>query len=299
MNQKILDHYLQFGLFTNPSLFKDKLVSELPDEVEEIGLLVRKQCIHRVTLRNGNTGSDKDLRYGDMTKVPWYRQCEDDDLPSASAMLSELYRRDERGFVMDRAEKDRLIITCRFVSILTASILKSKGIPTRVRSGFAPYFDLGEDIKGKSVDHWINQYWNKEQNRWITIDVDGSLEGYLKFDPYDMPEGTFDFSADAWLDVRAGKVKGEHFWNAGGFEGLVVVAWELFYDFHSLMNSEIIYLHAPEIVMLANFPKLTADQLKEIDELARLMQKPDDNFDKLKELWETKREFRLLKGALL
>jgi hypothetical protein len=299
MNQKIINHYLQFGLFTNPSLFKGKLASDLPDDIKKLGLLVRKQCIHRVTLRNGNTGTNKDIRYGDMTKVPWFRQCEDDNLPSASAMLAELYRRDMRGFVIDRAEKDRLVVTCRFVSILMASILKSKGISTRVRSGFAPYFELGADIKGKSVDHWINQYWSKEQNKWITIDVDGSLEGYHKFNPYDMPEGTFDFSADAWLNVRASKIKGEHFWNAGGFDGLVVVAWELFYDFHSLMNSEIIYLHAPEIVKLANFPKLTEDQLKEIDELAKLMQAPDDNFDKLKELWETKREFRLLIGALL
>jgi len=296
MDYKILDHYLQFGLFTNPGCYKDILINSLPNKIEKIGLLVRKQIIHRVTLKNGNTGSNKDMRYGDMTKVPWYRQCEDDNLPSATAMLAELYRRDNRGFVMDRAEKDRLVVTCRFVSILVASILKSKGIPTRVRSGFASYF---EGFGNKSVDHWINQYWDKNKNRWITIDVDGSLELYLKFNPYDIPDDVFDFSPDAWLNVRLGKIDGKHFWNAGGYDGLVVVAWELFYDFHSLMNSEIIYLHAPEMIKLSNFDKLSEKELKEIDNLALLMQKPDENFDRLQKIWKANRAFRLLRGALL
>lgn len=296
MNDKILNHYLQFGLFTNPGCYKEVLINNLPNKIKDVGLLIRKQIIHRVVLKNGNTGSNKDMLYGDMTKVPWYRQPEDDNLPTASAMLTELYRLDPRGFVMDRAEKDCLIVTCRFVSILMASILKSKGIPTRVRSGFAPYF---EGFGDKSVDHWINQYLSKEQNRWITIDVDGSMEPYLKFDPYNMPDGVFDFSADAWLSVRSGKVEGKHFWNAGGYDGLVVVAWELFYDFHCLMNSEIIYLHGPEMAKLDNFNNLSENELKEIDNLAQLMQKPDENFDELQKLWETNKKFRLLKGALL
>jgi len=40
-----------------------------------------------------------------MNKVPWHHQPEDDDFPTASAILAELYRRDKRGFVKDRKEK--------------------------------------------------------------------------------------------------------------------------------------------------------------------------------------------------
>lgn len=65
------------------------------------------------------------------------------------------------------------------------------------------------------------------------------------------------------------------------------------------MNSEIIYLHAPEMVKLDNFSKLSEQELSEIDELAHLMQKPDENFDELQKIWETNKKFRLLKGALL
>ncbi len=299
MRNDILNHYLQFSIYTNPDLYKDILINNLPDNIEKIGLFVRKQIIHRVTLKNGNVGSNKDLRYGNMTKVPWYQQCQDDVLPTAPAMLAELYRRDKRGFVMDRSEPNKLILTCRFISILMASILKSKGIPCRVRSGFAPYFNVSGLPGEKSDDHWINQYWNQKETRWVTIDVDGSLEGYLKFNPYDMSQGVFDFSADAWLNVRRKKIDGEHFWNAGGFSGLITVAWELFYDFHCLMNHEIIYFYHPNIVMLNNFKTIGENELKEIDELAVLMQNSDDNFDQLKNIWNNKRKYRLLSGGLL
>lgn len=298
MNKKILEHYLQFGQFTNPGLYKEILQKNLPDDVREIGLLVRKQIIHRTTLKNGNTGSNKDLRYGDMAKVPWCRQCEDDVFPTVSAILAELFRRDPRGFILDRAEENKLILSCRFVSILMAAILKAKDIPVRARSGFAPYFEVEGLELGKSDDHWINQYWDKKESRWITIDVDGSLEGYFKFDPYDMPDSAFDFSADAWIKVRAGKIEGSHFHDAAGFEGLVTINWQLFHDFHALMNNEILYQHGPAYIW-HKMDKLTEEELKEIDDLAKLIQKPDDNFGRLKELWETNKKFRILKGGLL
>lgn len=299
MGPKVLDFYRQFSQYTYPGLYEEKLKESLPNSVQEIGLLVRKSLIHRMTLKNGNTGSNRDLRYGDTTNVPWYRQPEDDVFITAAAILAELYRRDEKGLVIDRSPENKLILTCRFTSILMASLLKIKGIPARVRAGFAPYFNVDGVPGGKSDDHWINQYWNEQESRWVTIDVDGSLEDYVKFDLYDIPEGKFDFPANAWLQVRRGEVDGEHFYNAGGYSGLITIAWELFYDYHCLMNSEVVYYHHPNMAMLENFSKNSDEQLCEIDELASLMLKPDDNFDKLHEIWETKRQFRLLKGGLL
>jgi hypothetical protein len=294
MKKEILDHYLQFGTYTYPGLYLHKLKTDLPDDIKEIGLLVRKSIIHRTTLEAGNIDSNADLKYGDMTKVPWFRQPEDDILATTGAMLTELYRRDERGFCFDKKEEDKLVVTCRYVSILIASILKSKGIPSRVRSGFASYF---EDIP-RAYDHWITQYWSETEQRWISIDVDGSLHE-LGFDPYDIPEDKFDWSAQSWLAVRQNKLSSEYFWNAMPYSGLITIAWELFYDLHCLMNSEIIYMHHPKSATFGNFFKLTKQELLDIDNLAKLMLDPDKNFYKLKEIWETKREFRLLKGSLL
>ncbi len=293
MQKKLLDHYLEYGLFTYPGLYEGYLQT-LQGDVRELGLLLRRNFLHRTTLDAGNVGTNADLKYGDMTKVPWYRQAEDDNLTTTAAMLTELFRRDSQGLTLGRKVEDKIVLTCRHIAILMASILKAKGIPCRVRSGFAGYFE-GTTL---AWDHWIAQYWDTVTERWITVDVDGSLHR-TGFDMYAIPEGKFDWSADVWLAVREGKKDGDHFNNAGGFKGLVVIAWELFYDFHCLMNSEILYVHRPEMTTLHNFENNSEDKLQEIDALARLMQYPDDNFDKLLEIWNTKKEFRLLKGALL
>lgn len=293
LNQKQREHYLLFSTFTNPGLYKD-LLTELPEDIRDLGLLVRQNFVHRTTLAWGNTRSNTDLRFGDMTQMPWWRQPEDDNLTTTAAMLAELYRRDERGLVADRKVEDRLVLTCRYDSLLVASILKAKGIPARVRSGFAPYF-----IADKSIDHWITQYWSAIEHRWVTIDVDGSISHNGSFDAYDMPENAFDWSAQAWLDVRQGKTAPDYFWNAGDFSGLMLIAWELFYDFHCLMNNEIVYYHHPKMVCYDDFPKLTEEQLKGIDDLATLLLDPDENFDELLGIWENNKEFRLLSGGLL
>jgi hypothetical protein len=65
------------------------------------------------------------------------------------------------------------------------------------------------------------------------------------------------------------------------------------------MNNEIVYYHHPKMVCYENFPKLTDEQLKDIDDLANLLLNPDDNCDELLKVWETDKEFRLLSGGLL
>ena len=297
MNKKIINHYLEFSQYTDPGLYRS-LVEKLPDDVRKIGELVRKQLIHRTTLEAGNIGTNADKKFGDMTKVPWHRQPEDDIFVTASAIVAELYRRDERGFINNRSEKDKLVLTCRFVAVLMASILKSKGIPCRVRSGNAPYFNMGS-LGKVSADHWINQYWNFKEERWVTIDVDGSWSLNDDFDPYNIPEGKFDYPADAWLNIRKNKDNPNRFWNAKPERGAIVVLWSLFYDFHCLMNSEITYIHVPEPATYGKLGNLSEKELKEIDNLALLMQNPEKNFDKLQQLWNTSKQFRLLKGGLL
>lgn len=292
MKQQILDHYLQFGLFTNPGCYKEFL-QKLPDDIHELGELISHQIIHRITLKEGNTNANHDLRYGDMDKFPWYRlRCEDDVLPNAISMIAELLRLDDVGFHKDRKIEHKIVVTCRYVAILMAAILKSKGIPARVRSGFAPYFH------DYSTDHWINQYWSKEENRWMTIDADGFFD-FLDFDQYDIPQEKFDWAADTYLGIRKGKLDGDHFHNGGGFTGLMPVMWAVFYDFHSLMNNEILYMQAPHYIGPSKFDKLSETDFAEIDELAKLLLDPDKNFAELVSIWENKKKFRILNSPLI
>lgn len=117
---------------------------------------------------------------------------------------------------------------------------------------------------------------------------------------FDIPKEKFDYSPQTWMNVREKKTDENHFWNAAPKSGLAPIAWELFYDFHCLMNNEIIYIHVPEFLYGSHkFNSLTKDELEEIDNLARLMENPDDNFGELQKIWETNKKFRILKGGLL
>jgi hypothetical protein len=293
MEDKILKHYLEFSTFTNPGYYKTFLQS-LPDDIGEIGNLVCHQIIHRVILKNGNTGANSDLRYGDMNLFPWYRlRCEDDILPNAVSMIAELLRLDDSGFTPNRKVENKIIITCRYAAILMASILKSKNIPCRVRSGFAPYL-----VPELSVDHWINQYWNKTEQKWITIDADGFYNSGIGFDQYNMPYEKFDWAAETWLGLRKGILDEKKYFNAGGFTGFMPALWALFYDFHSLMNNEILYLQGPNYLPF-EFEKLTDKDLKEVDELAKLLLDPDNNYNELLRIWTTEKKYRILNGPLI
>lgn len=292
MNNKILNHYLCYSAFTNPGCYK-KFLQNLPEDIKELGNLISHQIIHRITLKEGNTKANRDLRYGNMETYPWHRlRCEDDILTTAVSMIAELLRLDDRGFLADRRVEDKIIVTCRFAAILMASILKSKGIPCRVRSGFAPYFSKG------SWDHWINQYWDKKKQKWIAFDADGFFNRTIGFDQYNMPEKKFDWAANTWLGIREGKLNADNFINADGSTGLMPALWAIFYDFHCLMNNEILYTLLPSYIFY-KFDKLTEKDFKEIDELAELMLEPDKNFDELVKTWNTKKKFRILNGPLI
>lgn len=288
MQSLSLEHYRAFGSFTYPGLYQERLISDLPADLREVGRLVRLQLIHKMTLYMARAGRHVNPAYGDVSSVPWYRQGEDDYFPTVAAMLAELYRRDARGFVVDRAVEHKLILTCRFVAMLMAAILKARGIPARVRPGYAPYIHP-ERIE----DHWITQYWQEQEQRWITIDVDTSFE-QRPFDPFDMPATAFDFAARAWLAVREGAASA----NAYRFYGdsaLPELATQVVCDLHCLMHNEIPYTQYPAYVA----SDFAGEKLQAIDALARLLLEPDENFSRLQTIWETNRDFRLLKGSLI
>ena len=296
MNSNI-NHFLEFGLFTFPGKYLDDL-RWLPDDLRELAPLIRMNTIHRTTLEAGNVGTNADLRFGDMAKIPPFRQADDDYLVTASAMLSELYRLDPRWLHMKRSVENKIIVTCRFVSILMTSVLKSKWIPARVRSGFAPYFDKC------AWDHWVTEYWNGD--RWVLIDADGCLS--MKdstLDPFDLKidtNGSFISAAAVWFDIRNGWDP-KKYQNWGGFYGIFPAVWELFYDFHALMHREIIYLQSPKFVPFElgghwEEQIISEETARKIDVLATAMLNVDTNWEKLLELWQDK-DFRILKGGLL
>lgn len=292
MNE-ILEFYKQTSIYTNFGPYEEYFKS-LPNDIYALAQLVNAQTIHRGTLIRS---------YYQKTNIakeyPWYRyRCEDDILLTAPAMMAELFRLDNRGIVSDRKIENKIVVTCRYVSILMASILKAKGIPARCRAGFCVINHRYSDKV--SGDHWIVQYYNYNENRWINLDTNRINRLETDYDYYDMPDERFDFVAKAWLDVRSSKQNIEYFRHGSKTKGLSMLARSLFYDFHALMNDEISYLFFPVFLSTdEKFNNLSEDELKELDELAILMLNPDKNFKKLRQIFENNKKYRVINTPLL
>ena len=250
------------------------------------------QIIHPIIIWNNlQDGWWDDLKQVPKTSIVF----EDDIFPTAQSMLAELLRRDT-NYSVDRKVEDKIHVTCRGEAVLLASILKAKGIPTRVRSGFAEY--LRHD--GIYYDHWITEYYSYEKNRWVLVDADNQWgDTKIEFDLNDIPRDRFLLGAEAYLSLRNKKMEDKNILYASDpvTIGLPAAIRALFYDFHSLMNDEIIFDFVPRYVLEKNF-NLTEEELKELDELAHLMLFPDENFDELTNIWDTNIKYRIMAGGL-
>ena len=292
-NKEILEFYKQTSLYTDLGFYKE-FAKKLTDDINELCILQRMQIIHPVAFDDPNIRKYEKCFWGDMTKVPITRLDYEDDLfPTAISMISELLRKDSE-YHKERKAEDKIHVTCRGEAILLASILKAKGYSARVRSGFAPYIKYD----GINYDHWITEYYDENKKRWVLVDADEHFPDHA-FDLNDIPRDKFTFGAEAYLGIRNGKYKTEEIYYASdpATWGLKAAIRGLFYDFHSLMNDEIIFLHLPRYIKNKNF-ELTEEEYLELDKLAILLLNPDENFDKLLEIWNNEAKFRIMSGAL-
>lgn len=289
--KEILDFYKKTSLYTDLGLYKEFAV-KLSNDIKELAKLQRMQIIHPIIIWNNlQEGWWDDLKKVPKTSIVF----EDDIFPTAMSMLAELLRRDS-NYSVNRKVEDKIHVTCRGEAILLASILKAKGIPTRVRSGFAEY--LRHD--GIYYDHWITEYYSYDKNRWVLVDADNQWgDTKIEFDLNDIPRDKFLLGAEAYQMLRNKKMTDSNILYASDpvTIGLPAAIRALFYDFHSLMNDEIIFDFVPRYILEKNF-NLTEYELKELDELANLMIEPDNNFNKLYEIWNNNLKFRIMSGGL-
>ena len=295
MKKEILDFYKKTSLYTDLGLYRD-FCKNLTDDINELCILQRKQIIHPNAFDDLNIRKSIDNIYGDMTKVPITRLSYEDDLfPTAIGMISELLRKDS-NYTIERKAENKIHVTCRGQAILLASILKAKGYSARVRSGFAPYIKYD----GVAYDHWITEYYDEKKQRWVLVDADEHcFKNDCKINLNDINRKEFIFGAKAYLGMRTNKYKTDDIYYASdpATLGLKASLRGLFYDFHCLMNNEIIFLHLPKYIQDKRLV-LSEEEYKELDNLATLLLNPDKNFDILLEIWNNVSKFRIMSGAL-
>lgn len=292
--EDIINFYKQTSLFTDLGKYKG-FAKKLPNDIDELCILQRMQIIHPVVFKIYEIKNKFIHIWGDLNQISATRlRYEEDYFPTAQSMLAELLRKNS-NYSINREAKDKIHITCRGQAILLASILKAKGIAARARSGFATYIEND----GINYDHWITEYYDELENKWKLVDADEYFPDYeTGFKMTDIPYDKFIFGAEAYLGIRCGKYKDEEIYYASDpvTLGLKAAIRGLFYDFHSLMNNEIIFLHVPKYIYNKKF-ELSEEEYLELDELAKLLLTPNENFKELLDIWNNKTKFRILAGA--
>ena len=279
MNEKIFQRYLETSVYTYAGIYKDFRAS-LPDDIPSIGMLVCDQITHPSMYFTEPSPYLEDTYFGKFASYPKYRFKNEDELYiTAVSMIAGILRLDETGFTKNRDVAKRITVSCRQASVLFSAILKAKGIPCRSRAGFMDFGDAGE----RYMEHWVNEYWDFNENRWILADVDGYYEYEQRFgySQFDLPRRKFVTASEAWLGLRKNTLnKKLDVFSPNLLEG---VCEYLFMDFHALMNNEIFYSYQP-LYLRNGIQTLNESELCELDYLAELLAEPDKNMEQIEHL---------------
>ena len=289
MDKKIYQRYLETSVYTYVGMYKEFVLS-LPDDIPSIGMLVCDQITHPSMYFTEPSPYLEDTYFGKFASYPKHRFKNEDELYiTAVAMIAGILRLDETGFTKNRDVTKRITVSCRQASVLFSAILKAKGIPCRSRAGFMDFGDAGESY----MEHWVNEYWDFNQNRWVLADVDGYYEYEQRFgySQFDLPRRKFVTASEAWLGLRNNMLsKKLDVFSPDPLEG---VCEYLFMDFHALMNNEIFYSYQP-LYLRGGIQTLNEGELCELDHLAELLAEPDKNRKEIEHLWDTNEKLSLL-----
>lgn len=289
MNPKLYQRYLETSIYTYVGIYKDFILS-LPDDIHSIGMLVCGQITHPSMYFTEPSSYLEDTYYGKFSSYPKHRFKNEDELYiTAVSMIAGILRFDETGFTPNRDVTKRITVSCRQASVLFSAILKAKGIPCRSRAGFMDFGNTGDSY----MEHWVNEYWDFHENRWVLADVDGYYEYEQRFgySQFDLPRRKFVTAAEAWIGLRKNTLtKKLDVFSPNSLEG---VCEYLFMDFHALMNNEIFYSYQP-LYLRGGIHTLSESELHELDYLAELLLEPDKNMEQIEHLWTTNDKFSTL-----
>jgi hypothetical protein len=219
-----LVYYASPGPMTDPGTYA-ALFDGLPSNVSELVKVVQGLLLHIFWAE----------RYGVVLSDERQNEVQIRAVPAKLARIQTLHS----GTLTEaRTMERRLVGNCRDFAVMLCAMLRYHAVPARARCGFGTYF-----LPGYYEDHWVCEYWNRDQGRWVMLDA--QLDAFQRevlsigFDPLDMPPNQFVTSGEAWQMCRAGEADPERF---GIFDmhGIWFVRGNLIRDFLSLNKVEIL-----------------------------------------------------------
>jgi hypothetical protein len=270
-----LTYYSQAGIMTDPGPFLN-LLDNLPSGIADLCSIVQGVMIHIFWAE----------RYGICLSPEQKAEVQLRSLKNRLERISDL---DPRLLTENRPLNRKSVGNCRDFSLLLVSILRHQGVPARARCGFGAYFQ-----PGRFEDHWVCEYWNAVQDRWIL--VDSQLDAFqcqalkVRFDPLDVPRDQFIVAGRAWQLCRSNQADPKTF---GIFDmnGLGFVRGNVVRDLASLNKVELLpwdcwgIIEGPE-------PKNLED-MAFLDQVAGTVSNDAPDFKTVRLLYETDPRLRM------
>ena len=176
-------------IWSDPGPWRSR-VGELPEDPRAIPDALENFIIHHAIARAMSFG------------VPESAET-DRNLRSVARLFEAIVSRDARPLGEHRQLQNYLYGTCHDFALLAVTALRERGVPARLRVGYAGYF-----IPDRWEDHWICEYYT--DGRWAVLDPQlgpqarAGLE--IKFPIADVPSAAWRSAASIWRAIQAGTV---------------------------------------------------------------------------------------------
>ena len=263
------EYYARPGIMTDPGDYA-YLLDDLPAGIAELCQVAQGLLVHIFWAE----------RYGLALSESRKREV---GLRAMSDKLARIREIDDEPLTRARPLEGRLVGNCRDFSVVLCAFLRYQGIPARARCGFGTYF-----LPDHYEDHWVCEYCNANQGRWILVDA--QLDAFqrealqIQFDPLDVPHDRFLVGGKAWQLCRTGRADPDSF---GIFDmhGIRFVSGDLVRDFLALNKIEILPWD-PWGESIMGESELSDEETVFFDRLAELTTAGDEAFAKVRALYE-------------
>jgi excinuclease ABC subunit A len=276
-----LSFYAAPGLMTSAGEL-NPLFAPLPTDIPGLCRVVQGLLIHPLITE----------WYGvDLTST----QKKEVNIRPVSEILRLMSKLDPRPLSEARPVDERVVGNCRDHAVLFCAMLRHQGRPARVRAGFAVY--LSDQMIS---DHWITEYWDAEQARWVQVDpqIDDLQRKKMNitFDTTHLPAGQFYTGAQAWMACRKGKAKSGKFGHNRKLRGWPYLRMTLLQDIAAISKIEVLpWDNWWELGTKAD-DQVTAEDRKFLDQIAVALN--SDSFDDISMLFDDPRIGRPLLSKL-
>lgn len=274
-----LSFFSSQGRISQPGQFAH-LFDSLPGDIGELCKIVQGVTVHVFWAE----------RYG--LKLSPEREAEV-QLRTMEKRLARTLELDPRPLSAARPLERKLVGNCRDHTLLLVAMLRQQGIPARARCGFGAYF-----LPNHYEDHWVAEYWNAAQGRWVLVDAQldefQCREMQVSFDPLDVPRDQFIVGGQAWKMCRSGAADPDSF---GIFDmrGLGFIRGDFIRDVAALNKVELLPWDCWGLILKYEMDdnQIEAADLALLDQLAELTSGDVPDFEQVRSLYEADPRLRV------